>query len=196
MNARVACAHQLLCEPHTHTHTHTHTHKHTHTCLQIPGTVQLLEADLVFLAMGFLGPEATLAEQLDITRDERSNFKVTAQTQNLHTHTHTHTHTHAHAHTHTHTHTHSRTHTHIHTATVQTIVKQCKHMKRKFLQGSPACSDGGVSCMQLARNESIHCIRLCTCTMISQPGNTIRLTNPSHTRLEACIRLAASQSCC
>lgn len=26
--------------------------------------------------MGFLGPEATLAEQLDITRDERSNFKV------------------------------------------------------------------------------------------------------------------------
>ena len=43
---------------------------------QIPGTTQMLEADLVFLAMGFLGPEATLAEQLDLTRDERSNFKA------------------------------------------------------------------------------------------------------------------------
>jgi len=43
---------------------------------EIPGTVQMLEADLVFLAMGFLGPEATLAEQLDIARDERSNFKA------------------------------------------------------------------------------------------------------------------------
>ncbi|KAF5841354.1 hypothetical protein DUNSADRAFT_13222 [Dunaliella salina] len=44
--------------------------------MEIPGTVQMLEADLVFLAMGFLGPEATLAEQLDIARDERSNFKA------------------------------------------------------------------------------------------------------------------------
>jgi glutamate synthase (NADPH/NADH) len=38
--------------------------------------LQVLEADLVFLAMGFLGPEATLAEQLEVTRDERSNFQA------------------------------------------------------------------------------------------------------------------------
>lgn len=36
----------------------------------------MLEADLVLLAMGFLGPEATLAEGLGIDRDERSNFKA------------------------------------------------------------------------------------------------------------------------
>ena len=37
---------------------------------------QLLEADLVLLAMGFLGPEERLAQALGIDQDERSNFKV------------------------------------------------------------------------------------------------------------------------
>jgi len=36
----------------------------------------VLEADMVLLAMGFLGPEATLAQALGIDTDARSNFKV------------------------------------------------------------------------------------------------------------------------
>lgn len=38
--------------------------------------VQIIEADLVLLAMGFLGPEETLAEALGIEVDPRSNFKA------------------------------------------------------------------------------------------------------------------------
>jgi glutamate synthase (NADPH/NADH) len=37
---------------------------------------QLLEADLVLLAMGFLGPEEKLAQALGLEQDARSNFKV------------------------------------------------------------------------------------------------------------------------
>ncbi len=36
----------------------------------------MLKADLVLLAMGFLGPEQHLAQALGIDTDERSNFKV------------------------------------------------------------------------------------------------------------------------
>lgn len=43
---------------------------------EIPGSEQVFEADLVVLAMGFLGPEANLAEKLQIETDERSNFKA------------------------------------------------------------------------------------------------------------------------
>jgi len=42
----------------------------------VPGSEEIFEADLVFLAMGFLGPEDTLAEQLGLERDARSNFKA------------------------------------------------------------------------------------------------------------------------
>ncbi|KAG1678741.1 hypothetical protein FOA52_012780 [Chlamydomonas sp. UWO 241] len=45
--------------------------------VEIPGTERVLPAGLVLLAMGFLGPEATLAESLGIAQDERSNFKAT-----------------------------------------------------------------------------------------------------------------------
>ena len=38
--------------------------------------MQIVEADLVLLAMGFLGPEATLADALGVECDERSNFKA------------------------------------------------------------------------------------------------------------------------
>lgn len=38
--------------------------------------MQIIEADLVLLAMGFLGPEATLAEGLGVELDPRSNFKA------------------------------------------------------------------------------------------------------------------------
>jgi NAD(P)H-dependent glutamate synthase small subunit len=43
---------------------------------EVPGSEEIFEADLVFLAMGFLGPEDTLAEQLGLERDARSNFKA------------------------------------------------------------------------------------------------------------------------
>ena len=39
-----------------------------------PRSEQVFEADLVLLAMGFLGPEAYLAEALGIERDARSNY--------------------------------------------------------------------------------------------------------------------------
>ncbi|WIA23003.1 hypothetical protein OEZ85_001356 [Tetradesmus obliquus] len=41
-----------------------------------PGSARVLEADMVLLAMGFLGPEATLAEGLSLEKDARSNFKA------------------------------------------------------------------------------------------------------------------------
>ncbi len=43
---------------------------------ELPGTEQEFPADLVFLAMGFLGPEQILAEQLGVEMDPRSNFKA------------------------------------------------------------------------------------------------------------------------
>jgi glutamate synthase (NADPH/NADH) small chain len=42
----------------------------------IEGTEQRVEADLVLLAMGFLGPEDSVAEQLGVERDPRSNYKA------------------------------------------------------------------------------------------------------------------------
>jgi hypothetical protein len=44
--------------------------------VELPGSARVLEADMVLLAMGFLGPEATLAESLKLEQDARSNFKV------------------------------------------------------------------------------------------------------------------------
>jgi glutamate synthase (NADPH) small chain len=43
---------------------------------KIPGTERVWPADLVLLAMGFLGPEDTILEQLALERDERSNVKA------------------------------------------------------------------------------------------------------------------------
>jgi glutamate synthase (NADPH/NADH) small chain len=43
---------------------------------EVPGTEQARPAQLVLLAMGFLGPEQTLLEQLGIERDPRSNVKA------------------------------------------------------------------------------------------------------------------------
>ena len=44
--------------------------------VEVPDSSEVLEADLVLLAMGFLGPEATLAQALGIELDPRSNFKA------------------------------------------------------------------------------------------------------------------------
>jgi len=43
---------------------------------EVPGTEKELPAQLVFLAMGFLGPEPTLLDQLGLERDPRSNIKA------------------------------------------------------------------------------------------------------------------------
>jgi NAD(P)H-dependent glutamate synthase small subunit len=42
----------------------------------VEGSAETLEADLVLLAMGFLGPEAYLAEALGVERDQRSNYRA------------------------------------------------------------------------------------------------------------------------
>ena len=42
----------------------------------VPGTNRVLPAQLVLLAMGFLGPEDTMLGQLGVERDERSNAKA------------------------------------------------------------------------------------------------------------------------
>ncbi len=43
---------------------------------EIPGTEKIRPAQLVLLAMGFLGPDQNLLEQLNIDRDPRSNAKA------------------------------------------------------------------------------------------------------------------------
>jgi glutamate synthase (NADPH/NADH) small chain len=43
---------------------------------QVPGTEESRPADLVLLAMGFLGPEPALLEALGVERDERGNARA------------------------------------------------------------------------------------------------------------------------
>ena len=43
---------------------------------RLPGTEKVWPADLVLLAMGFLGPEETILEQLGVECDDRSNAKA------------------------------------------------------------------------------------------------------------------------
>jgi glutamate synthase (NADPH/NADH) small chain len=43
---------------------------------EIPGTEQVFPAQLVLLAMGFLGPENQLLDRLDVEKDARSNAKA------------------------------------------------------------------------------------------------------------------------
>jgi NAD(P)H-dependent glutamate synthase small subunit len=44
--------------------------------VDVAGSEETLDADLVLLAMGFLGPEAYLAEALGLERDQRSNYRA------------------------------------------------------------------------------------------------------------------------
>lgn len=44
---------------------------------EVPGSEKVYPAQLALLAMGFLGPEQTVLEQLGVERDERSNAKAT-----------------------------------------------------------------------------------------------------------------------
>ncbi|KAG8485891.1 hypothetical protein CXB51_019262 [Gossypium anomalum] len=43
---------------------------------EVEGSEEIIEADLVLLAMGFLGPESTVAEKLGVEQDNRSNLKA------------------------------------------------------------------------------------------------------------------------
>ena len=43
---------------------------------EVPGTEKEWPADLVFLSMGWLGPEDTIIDELELERDERSNAKA------------------------------------------------------------------------------------------------------------------------
>ncbi len=43
---------------------------------EVSGSDRVWKADLVFLAMGFLGPETTLVEPLGLETDQRSNFQA------------------------------------------------------------------------------------------------------------------------
>ena len=45
-----------------------------HEFNEIDGTIQFWEADLIFLSMGFLGPEHYVFEDLNLTLDKRSNY--------------------------------------------------------------------------------------------------------------------------
>jgi len=44
--------------------------------MELPGSEQTWKADLVLLAMGFIGPEDAIADELGIQRDQRSNLKA------------------------------------------------------------------------------------------------------------------------
>jgi len=44
---------------------------------EIPGSEEVFDAQLVLLAMGFLGPEQTIVPKLGLETDDRSNFKAT-----------------------------------------------------------------------------------------------------------------------
>jgi glutamate synthase (NADPH/NADH) small chain len=43
---------------------------------EIPGSEQVIEADLVLLAMGFLGPESYVSQLMQVELDARSNYKA------------------------------------------------------------------------------------------------------------------------
>ena len=43
---------------------------------EVPGSEKEFKADLILLAMGFLGPEDTLVNKLALETDDRSNFKA------------------------------------------------------------------------------------------------------------------------
>ena len=43
---------------------------------RVEGTERIIEADLIFLALGFLGPEAAISEQFGVKTDGRSNIEA------------------------------------------------------------------------------------------------------------------------
>ena len=47
-----------------------------HNFQEVPDTEKDWEADLILLAMGFLGPEHVVSDRLEIDYDERSNYRA------------------------------------------------------------------------------------------------------------------------
>ena len=47
-----------------------------HEFNEIPGTIRFWEADLIFLSMGFLGPEQYVFEDLNLALDKRTNYQA------------------------------------------------------------------------------------------------------------------------
>ena len=45
--------------------------------IEVAGTEKTWKCDLALLALGFTGPESTIADQLGLERDVRSNYKAT-----------------------------------------------------------------------------------------------------------------------
>lgn len=43
---------------------------------EVPGSEKFFPAQLVFLALGFLGPEASVVKQLGLNQDARSNIQT------------------------------------------------------------------------------------------------------------------------
>ena len=43
---------------------------------EVPGTENVWQADLVFLSLGFLGPEQAVAQELGVACDDRSNYRA------------------------------------------------------------------------------------------------------------------------
>lgn len=43
---------------------------------EVPGSEKIYEADLILLAMGFMGPEQAVLEQLKVAKDPRSNIQT------------------------------------------------------------------------------------------------------------------------
>eukprot|EP01135_Chromosphaera_perkinsii_P012089 Nk52_evm27s2579 gene=Nk52_evmTU27s2579 len=44
--------------------------------VELPDTVKVYEADLVFISMGFIGPESTISSEIPVELDPRTNFKT------------------------------------------------------------------------------------------------------------------------
>lgn len=44
--------------------------------VEVPGSEEIIQAQLVLLALGFTGPEETVLGELGVERDERSNVKA------------------------------------------------------------------------------------------------------------------------
>jgi glutamate synthase (NADPH/NADH) small chain len=49
--------------------------------VEVPGSEEVLKAQLVLLALGFTGPEETVLGELGVERDERGNAKADFGTQ-------------------------------------------------------------------------------------------------------------------
>ena len=48
---------------------------------EVPGSEEIIQADLVFLAMGFVSPVQTVLDAFGVDKDQRGNVKATTDVQ-------------------------------------------------------------------------------------------------------------------